>query len=330
MTSAEHSPAGDLELRRVDDADRPAILELLAQSLGRDADPRYDALFAWKHEENAFGPSPAWVAVDGERLAGFRVLMRWEFVDHGGIVHAVRAVDTATHPDYQGRGIFTRLALHALDELRHEIDFVFNTPNDQSRPGYLKMGWQVVGRLPTAVRPTGLRGIPRIVTARVPAERWSAPSTAGEAAVDLLADEAALIRLLDSQPEPTALRTHLTPAYLRWRYGTPLLAYRAIAAPTGVQDGIAFFRIRGRGKAREAALCDVIAAGAEVKAQAALTRAVTHSADADYVIRLGGGIVAPGGLLRLPGQGPLLTWRALRSQVPPDAWDLSLGDIELF
>ena len=83
---------------------------------------------------------------------GFRTLMRWEFLDGERVVRAVRAVDTATHPDYQGRSIFTRLTLHALDELVAEgVEFVFNTPNEQSRPGYLKMGWQVVGQLPTAV-----------------------------------------------------------------------------------------------------------------------------------------------------------------------------------
>jgi GNAT superfamily N-acetyltransferase len=321
---------GELQIRRTTADDREGVLALLARSLGRDADPRYEELFAWKHEENAFGRSPAWVATDGDRLAGFRVLMRWEFVEQGRVVHAVRAVDTATDPDYQGRGIFTQLALHAIDELRPEVDFVFNTPNDQSRPGYLKMGWQVVGRLPTAVRPTGLRGIPRIATARVPAERWSAPSTAGEAAIDLLADESSLVQLVESLPVPQALRTRLSPEYLRWRYGTPLLAYRAIAAPGGVRDGIAFFRIRRRGEAREAALSDVIAAGGDAKREAELTRAVTRAADADYVIRLGGGIVAPGGLVRLPGQGPVLTWRAVKSLVPPAAWDLSLGDIELF
>jgi GNAT superfamily N-acetyltransferase len=104
--------------------------------------------------------------------------MRWEFLDGDRVVRAVRAVDTATHPDYQGRGIFTRLTLHALDELATEgIEFVFNTPNDQSRPGYLKMGWQVVGQLPTAVRPTRLARIARVAKARVPAERWSTPST---------------------------------------------------------------------------------------------------------------------------------------------------------
>ncbi len=109
-----------------------------------------------------------------------------------------------------------------------------------------------------------------------------------------------------------------------------MLAYRAIAAPGGLQDGVAFFRIRRRGDAREAALSDVIANGGDTRGVAALTRAVTRAADADYVIRLGAGVVAPGGLIRLPGQGPLLTWRALKSPVPPESWDLSLGDIELF
>jgi GNAT superfamily N-acetyltransferase len=319
-----------LDIRRATPADRDGILALLATSLGRDSDPRYDALFAWKHEENAFGSSPAWVATDGDRLAGFRVLMRWEFVRHGEVVRAVRAVDTATHPDYQGQGIFTRLTLQALDELRDDVSFVFNTPNDQSRPGYLKMGWQVVGRLPTAVRPIGLRGIPRIATARVPAERWSSPSTAGEDAADVLEDAAALGALLASLPPSRGMRTNVSPAFLQWRYRTPLLAYRAVVAPGGIDEGIAIFRIRARGSAREAALGAVMARGGDRRISARLTRAVARAADADYVIRLGGGLLAPGGMVRLPGQGPLLTWRAVGASTPPERWDLSLGDIELF
>jgi GNAT superfamily N-acetyltransferase len=319
-----------LEIRRSTPDDRVEILALLATSLGREADPRYDALYGWKHEENAFGPSPAWVATDGTRLAGFRVLMRWEFLERGKVLRAVRAVDTATHPDFQGQGIFTKLTLHALDELRDDVDFVFNTPNDQSRPGYVKMGWQEIGRLPTAVRPTGLRGIPRIATARVPAERWSSPSQAGDAAADVLDDTAALERLLASLPEPTGARTRLSPEFLRWRYRTPLLAYRAVVAPGGIDEGIAIFRIRARGSAREAALSAVIARGGDRGIEGRLTRSVARAADADYVIRLGGRVGAPGGMVRLPGQGPLLTWRALRASTPPASWDLSLGDIELF
>ncbi len=256
--------------------------------------------------------------------------MRWEFVRDGAVVRAVRAVDTATHPDYQGQGIFTRLTLQAIEELRDDVSFVFNTPNDQSRPGYLKMGWEVVGRLPTSVRPIGVTGIPRIATARVPAERWSSPSTAGESAADVLLDVPALERLLDSLPASTGMRTNLSVAFLQWRYRTPLLAYRCVVAPGGIDEGIAIFRIRARGSAREAALVAVIARSGDRRIVDRLTRAVARAADADYVIQLGGGPVTAAGMLRLPGQGPLLTWRAVSEPTPPARWDLSLGDIELF
>ena len=66
----------DLTLRRAGPADRAEVIRLLAASLGREDDPRYQTLYAWKHEENAFGPSPAWVACDGDRIAGFRALMQ--------------------------------------------------------------------------------------------------------------------------------------------------------------------------------------------------------------------------------------------------------------
>ena len=155
--------SGDVEIRRANDDDLPAIFALLRAALSWDDDPRFEALYDWKHRRNAFGPSPSWVALDAGRVVGFRALLRWEFERGATIIRAVRPVDTATHPEYQGRGIFTRLTLHALDELRQEgVTLVFNTPNDQSRPGYLKMGWVPVGRLPAIARPTRLSRAPRM------------------------------------------------------------------------------------------------------------------------------------------------------------------------
>lgn len=106
----------DLEIRRATDDDRPAVIDLCRASLGWKAGDPNEAFFAWKHDQNAFGTSPAWVAVtpDGT-LAGLRVFLRWRFRrPDGSTFDAVRAVDTATHPDWQGRGIFTRLTLGAL------------------------------------------------------------------------------------------------------------------------------------------------------------------------------------------------------------------------
>lgn len=328
-----------LTIRRATAADRAAVIRLLAASLGREDDPRYETLFAWKHEENAFGSSPAWVACDGDRVAGFRALMRWEFTVGGELVQAVRAVDTATHPEYQGRGIFTRLTLHGIDELRasglptprgdEPVAFVFNTPNEQSRPGYLKMGWEVVGRPPTSFRPRGPGAMVRMLRSRTPAERWSSASTVGDPAAEVLADGATLDALLASRPPSDRYRTHHTARTLQWRFSTPLLAYRAVVGRGGLDDGVAILRVRSRGDAREAALCEVLAPGDAPSARRALVRAVRRHVDADYVLRLG---AARDGLLPLPGQGPVLTWRGVGATVAPplEAWALTLGDIELF
>jgi hypothetical protein len=52
---------------------------------------------------------------------------------------------------------------------------------------------------------------------------------------------------------------------------------------------------------------------------------------ADYAIR-SDRYVSGRGFLPLPGQGPLLTWRALTDPAMPPrrVWDLGLGDVELF
>ena len=98
----------DVVVRRATPADRPAILELLADSLGWDRDDAFADFFDWKHNRNPFGVSPAWVAVADDRIVGFRTFLRWEF-EHpdGRLRHAVRAVDTATSPEYQGRATDT-------------------------------------------------------------------------------------------------------------------------------------------------------------------------------------------------------------------------------
>ena len=319
--------------RAATDDDRPDVLRLLEASLGWDLAAGLGAYFEWKHLDNPFGRSPAWVALDGDRIVGFRTFLRWEYEDRDrNLQRAVRAVDTATHPDYQGRGIFRLLTLAAVEQMTSEgVNFVFNTPNDQSRPGYLKMGWQQVGRPPTSVRLRSPLGLVRMLASRVPADRWPRPGTAGAPAVEVLGDRR-VDDLLASLAPPAGLRTRRTRDYLQWRYGFAPLGYRALSAGRDPAEGVAVFRVRRRGKAAEAALCEVLAPGGARGTARHLARAVARTTGADYVVRIGP--PAPlAGFLPLPRQGPILTWRALDTTAvaPPalDGWDLSLGDVEL-
>lgn len=318
-------------IRRAGDADVDAIVGVAAAALGWAPGEPHAELFSWKHLDNPFGRSPMWVAeVDGT-VAGFRTFLRWELVDRDGRVHrCVRAVDTATHPDFQRRGIFSALARAAIADLVADgDDFVFNTPNEQSRPGYLKLGWVDVGRPAVAVRPRSPRALVNMFRARTAADKWSEPSTVGRAADEAFADPD-LHELLTSQPSAPGLATHRSAEFLAWRHRLPALHYR-VFAPDGVADGLVAFRLRRRGRAIEGSISTVLAPGGDTARVRQLLRSLGRAVPADYLLRTGSPDLASR-FLPLPGQGPRLTVRELASKPPTDinAWSFELGDLELF
>lgn len=120
----------------------PQVLALTKAHLD---DEFSEAFFKWKHLENPFGVSFAMGAWESDRLVGLRLFMRWEFIGpNNEIVKAIRPVDTVTHTDYRGKGIFKTLTLQGLELNHNNYDIIFNTPNQNSLPGYLKMGWQKI------------------------------------------------------------------------------------------------------------------------------------------------------------------------------------------
>lgn len=323
-----------MEIRRAVPADTPAVLQLLSRSLGWLPDEKHAAFFAWKHERNPFGPSLAWVAEEEGCVIGFRTFMRWEFEREGEVVRAARAVDTATHPDHRGKGVFSRLTLHGLGELHAAgVAFVFNTPNDQSRPGYLKMGWQVLGRLPTAIRPRSLGALGRMARARTAADLWSTPTGVAAPAGEALADSTGIEELLGTHPTSPSLRTRQSAAYLSWRYGgLASLHYRAHLAGRDVAGGLALFRLRRRGAALEATIGDLLVPGADPRRASELARDVLRASGADYAVSAGPPFGRLSGFAPLPRHGPIVAWRGLGAppSTSPPAIEFCLGDVELF
>lgn len=128
-----------LELKPLNfDQDISHILNLTKEHLD---DSFSKDFFFWKHIENPFGISYAMGAWDSNKLVGLRMFMCWEFVGKNQkIIKSIRPVDTVTHKDYRGKGIFKTLTLEGLELFKGEYEIVFNTPNQNSLPGYLKMG----------------------------------------------------------------------------------------------------------------------------------------------------------------------------------------------
>ena len=321
----------DLEIRSAQPEDDPVVIPMLRESLKKGDDPHYEAFLHWKHRENSFGESAAWVALHEGRAVGYRTLMRWRFVnDEGKKVTAVRAVDTATHPDYQGLGIFRTLTLRGVSELTLAGDgIVFNTPNDQSRPGYLKMGWSVVRRLPVGVLPAHPAALPKMARSKVPANLWSEETNVGLDAAEALPERALAEALLQHAPAK-GFRTDRTPEHLAWRTSFGPLRYRVLLADRNdpAQGGVVF-RLRRRGDTVEAAIIEQLVPDAVTGAR--LVARVLKETKADYAIGLRTGPSAGLVPLPVPGAGPLLTSRPLAASPPPaSAWRLTLGDIELF
>jgi GNAT superfamily N-acetyltransferase len=331
-------------VRPYTDADEAAALEVLAASLGGGpAGRRTSEFFRWKHQLNPFGRSFILVAEAEERVVGVRALMRWRFATDGLVVRAVRAVDTATHPDWQGRGLFTRLTLEAVDRLRSDTDLIFNTPNTKSLTGYLKMGWRNMGKVPVAVkvrRPLRFVLHVRSLNSSVP------PRTSRPPLEDLSASEAfdrpGIKELLNAQTKGRRLATPLDLPYLRWRYASaPLLDYRAVVEGDGDHaSGLAIFRVRSRGALWESTVCELFSREGDSATCRRLLRRVASAARVDHItchfplrsvhassVRRLGFLPSPGGVTFVVN--PLRETPMLDPQ-DPGSWSLSLGDLELF
>lgn len=205
-------------IRKATQADTPAIVELLKSSLGEELLPKSEAFWNWKHVANPFGTSPVLVEDDNGKIVGVRAFMQWRWVQHGKTYRALRAVDTATHPDYQGKGIFKKLTLGLVDEsIKNGFDFIFNTPNSSSKPGYLKMGWEALGKPGIRIKPFIGMGFARLGLKKsaIQPETFSAYATG-----DAFSFEQPLANLVNDfkRANDRYLKTDVSPAYYRWRY----------------------------------------------------------------------------------------------------------------
>lgn len=329
--------------------DVTSILGLVKESLGEGNVPREERYWNWKHRENPFGVSPCLVAEADGQVVGVRAFMRWSWRSNGSEIRAVRAVDTATHPEWRERGIFSQLTSALVTEMQEEgVSFIYNTPNERSRPGYLKMGWTNLGRTSLwlrAVRPFGnLRA--HLSSRRSPGAQ-STDLTHPFSSARTLLDQSEFEPLLDSLPsDSTRLTTRFSAAYLRWRYADiPGLAYYAASELDGASSAAVVFRLKRKGSLRELRICDMVL-GPDVKAVDAGRRIVGNilrAADCDFASAMAthgspeAKVLARCTFVPAPHTGPIFTVRPLTasSAVTPDplhrsSWRLSIGALELF
>lgn len=306
--------------RKAVDEDREAIVALLKASLGESSSPKSIAYWIWKHEQNPFGKSEVMLSIDDASLSGIRAMMPWTWQKGYQQFKAYRAVDTATHPDFQGKGIFSKLTRTMLEHLQAiGSEFIFNTPNSQSLPGYLKMGWQEWGRIKVRVIP--------FVFFKFLA------STESNHLSGINQTEALCTQWNDMQSRSGKFFTPKSQGYLLWRYlNNPIVQYHCYAD----SELFVAVHIKKHKWFTELRISELITVQDFGKVKSRLfgflkglskhnkVHFITLSEDARYNFHLPG--------LALP-VGPLLTVRKLSDmeEIPVMLqWSPALGDLELF
>ncbi|MBN3582444.1 GNAT family N-acetyltransferase [Algoriphagus aestuarii] len=310
-----------MEIRKGQEHDIPEIISLLKISLGESMIPKSESLWSWKHLDNPFGKSPVLVAVENSKIIGVRAFLRWEFLVDGEVKKACRAVDTAVHPDFQGKGVFSNLTLRLIEELKQEgLDLIYNSPNADSMPGYLKMGWQKWGKLPLKL--DFHLSVGKNNHSLEP-ENWETISE--------------LVAKIEGS-EQAENQTNLKLGYLKWRYcDCPLFPYYFL---TDQKSYLLFYRIKESKMGREIRITDLFTLeefqDSDRKQLHAQLKEIQKLSGARFTSFSGLRYLEQDaislGILPILKAGPEVTLRKVNPDFDPFAqnWKWSLGDLEVF
>jgi GNAT superfamily N-acetyltransferase len=307
-------------IRKGTDSDLSDIISLLKVSLGEDRIPKSESLWNWKHKQNPFGESPILVAESEGKLIGIRAFLKWEYLREGKVMMAQRAVDTAVHPDFQGKGIFSQLTRKLLEKSRLEgTDLIFNTPNTLSTPGYLKMGWEKWAKLPIRFKPVfPFRSKPSLT-----------PSPTWEQVNDLI------LQLEHTGQDASPIQTHLVPGYLHWRYrDCPIVEYQLVS---DLSSYLLIYRTKESNWGKELRICDFLTLSTpDMNSLSSELKELERREKPAFISFSGLQSTKwlPGSWKYLPALplGPLVTLKQLNPQLQPLnlPWAWSLGDLEVF
>ncbi|HET8860572.1 GNAT family N-acetyltransferase [Marivirga sp.] len=315
-----------MNIRPSNTSDISKIIKLLKSSLGESLMPKSEAYWQWKHINNPFGASPVWVAEEDDQIIGVRAFMQWQWKKNEQVYRAIRAVDTATDPEHQGKGIFKKLTLGLLEQCESEgIDLVFNTPNSQSKPGYLKMGWEEAGKLPIQI---SIKKPIKIAIAKLKGKQETQFLELKNATeYDL---PKALSEFKFNFTKSSTWRSFYSIDYLQWRYAEiPIIPYYAHFN----KKACVLFRIKSGGLGVEMRICEVFG---EQKAIEQLLDELYDQNDFDYMSISGfEKVKLPGILKQNKNLGPDVTIRTLAEKELIDFqgfnnWHPALGDLEVF
>ena len=111
-----------------------------------DAKKQYE-LFKWRYEKNPYKNPVIYLAVDNEKVVGFRAFISQIFIKQKNEYIVYSPSDTYIHREYRRKGIISALNNKCMEELNKlyndDNTILINTSTSKpSMPVYLKQNWQ--------------------------------------------------------------------------------------------------------------------------------------------------------------------------------------------
>jgi predicted N-acetyltransferase YhbS len=216
------SPQPEWTIRPGTPDDTDAVQELFRVVFGYD---RGRGHHAWKFGANPAGPPVLALAEHSGQVVGQYALWPTRLRIGKDVLLGAQSLDTMTHPDFRGQGMFTRLARECMAYAEERgVDVLFGFPNAASYPGFVrKLDWDHVGDVPQYVRilrPSGHDRVPTWAgpvldaTARLIPSGRRRGATASESPPDPL-----LVERLSTQLQRSGeCAVDRSASYLEWRF----------------------------------------------------------------------------------------------------------------
>lgn len=106
----------------------------------------------YKHFSNPFKvKEPIQFYEENGVVAGMNAFMGTYFKEKGNMHFLLQSCDTAVLPEFRGKGIFTKL-INEREKNDSEAEFIFGLPNENSFPGFIKMGWKEIAKFTVFIK----------------------------------------------------------------------------------------------------------------------------------------------------------------------------------
>lgn len=338
--------ASSWTIRPYQPGDETALVTLFARAFKKPITREY---WLWKLRGSGQPFQNVWLAVEGDRIIFQYAGIPVRFLTRGGVRWGVQSVDTMADPDYRLRGLFMAVARHAFEYWRERgAAFVYGLPNEQSRPGFEKLGlksvfpvrWRRYPISPFSIwsRRLGLGAPISMLDALWFAARLKRKLPHGLDLVDAADADDRFDRIWARNAHDGVTSIVRDTAWVRWRYqNAPASDYRLLIAnddrgPAGyaayrVHDRTGFITeiFAGELKVRLALLYGAISRLRSAGAQSVHTLSVPGGTYDELCDRLG----------FLIGENfhfavcPLASDSSVSDIADPRSWDLSGGDFDV-